>query len=151
LESLSIPFKSLNSFKSFAAKYIVLPVGLNATAGAFAGVLLGGPALITTTSGAISGALQSIATKPRNWVLEKLDSKLEGTAKAIAIGTTMFAVYAIHIPVLLLTSQVLFLQSMALGSAVKLTALGGGIGMLEYLAAQQMVDDAKKGEDVALF
>ncbi len=127
----------LNGVRTFVEKNF-LALSINATAGALTGVVLGINPLITTASGAISGALQAGATIPRNFVLNKLDSKLSGVAKVTALAAAAIAIYSVHVPVLVGTAKFLFDTQIGWKLALGATVLGGGLGLLEIRAAEHL-------------
>ncbi len=133
------------SFSS-VAKNVVLPLGINATAGSFAGTLLFGGKYrnITTVSGAISGLLQSVATNSRAEIFKKLDGKLSGIANTVAVALVYLAIYAVHIPVLAGTARFVFGTNLSWSKAIVLTTVGGGLAMLEYLSVQSLIDNGSK-------
>ena len=96
-------------------------------AGACAGALLKAPALTTMASGAISGAVQSLATVPRNWVIQKIkNSELDGAARITTLALAFIVIYAVHVPILVETSVLLFSQPMEWGTALGLTVVVEG-------------------------
>jgi hypothetical protein len=127
---------------NFASNHVVLPLAINTYAGAATGAIFGIDARITMLSGAISGALQTLATPFRGFLLTTLDEKLEGTAKAVAKAIAFFGIYAVHIPVLMATAKFGFDTELSLAQASALTAFGSAAAALPYLSAQRLIDQA---------
>ncbi len=141
------------SFPS-VSKNFILPLGINATAGSLVGIMLYGGkyAKIATVSGAISGLLQAKANGSRPEKFKKLDDMFSNKfARVAARSFYLLFIYAVHVPVLMGTSKFIFKTDLSIGKALVLTTLGGGVAMIEYLAAQSIVDAVKSGEDVSFF
>lgn len=138
-----------NEAFTFISKHIVLPVGLNATAGAMAGAILKCSTLTTLATGALSGVLQSALFVPRDYIWDKIDENFSGAAKTTLIALTAISMYAMQLPILMVAGN-LAKNPFTWGQALSLTIISGGFTALEYASIQHLIDQSTTKEPIKL-